>query len=237
MVEIPWRGSSIQRHESTCLSRPHIVACVVGVSSAAREIAAGGQDVDAMVRWTSATVVRYQILGEFSGDAVVAKLTDRTIGGVTAQVTDRFEVVLQWNQQENAIVGTPVIRNFPSTRGALMPWNCPRTATGPFEHSTIVAVRDDATLRYANGVMAELRRDLSAGTLATMNEVGPCALVLTGPATTETLQHPLPVPNGMMLAMPSGQGGYTHNGKAFVIKDPNTAAKGWTYTVTPTIVK
>ena len=191
-----------------------------------------------MAKWTSATIVRYQILAEFSGDAVVARIPrSGAAGGVTAQVTDRFEVDLQWNQQEYAIVGMPVIRNVSSTKGAFTPWKCPVTAPGPFEHATVVAVRDDAALRYANGVMAEFRRDLSAGTFATMNEVGPCALVLTGPATTETVRHPLPVPNGMMLSMPSGQGGYTHNGKAFVIKDASTPGKGWTYTVTPTIVK
>ena len=188
-----------------------------------------------MARWTAATVVRYQILAAFSGEAVVAKVPGSS--GVTAQVTDRFEVDLQWNQQEYAIVGAPVIRNLPSTKGALTPSKCPMNATGPFEHATVSAVRNDAALRYANGVMAEVRRDLSAGSLATSNEVGPCAVVLTGPATTETVRQPLPVPNGMMLAMPSGQGGYTHNGKAFVIKDGSTPAKGWTYTVTPTIVK
>lgn len=191
-----------------------------------------------MAKWTSASIVRYQILAEFSGGPVVASIPSLGPGrGVTAQVTDRFEVDLQWNQQDFAIVGMPVIRNFPSVKGALTPSKCPMSAAGPFEHATVVAVRDDAALRYANGVMAEVRRDLSAGTLATMNEVGPCANVLSGPATMETVRHPLPVPNGMMLAMPSGQGGYKHDGKAFVIPDPSAPLKGWSYTVTPTIVK
>ena len=215
-----------------------IVVCVIGATSPARGSAAGRQNVDAMAKWTSATIVRYQILAEFSGEAVVARIVNgNAVGGVPAQVTDRFEVDLQWNQQEFAMVGTPVIRNFPSTKGALTPGKCPTTAPGAFEHATVVAVRNDDALRYANSVLAEVRRDLSAGTLATMNEVGPCALVLSGQATMETVRHPLPVPNGMMLAMPSGQGGYTHNGKAFVIKDAATANRGWTYTVTPTIVK
>jgi hypothetical protein len=47
----------------------------------------------------------------------------------------------------------------------------------------------------------------------------------------------IPATPGMMFAMPSGQGGFEHNGKSFVIRATGTADKGWTYTVTPTIVK
>jgi hypothetical protein len=89
----------------------------------------------------------------------------------------------------------------------------------------------------SNAVHAEVQRDLPAGTVAGVNEVGPCAAIRQ--ATARSVRHRIavPAPNGMMLAMPSGQAGYQHNGKAFIIKATSSEEKGWTYTVTPTIVK
>jgi hypothetical protein len=199
-------------------------------------VSAARQNVDAMARWTAATVVRYHVVAEFSGDALIVETAERLPG--RGAVTDRFEVDFDWNQQEYTMVGTPVIRNSPSKVGGTVAGiKCPATVNGPFEHWTVVAVRNDDALRYANAVRAEVRRDLPAGTVATMSENGPCASVRQASARTQTLQMGIPATPGMMLGMPSAQGGVQHNGKSFVIKASNTQDKGWTFTVTPTIVK
>jgi hypothetical protein len=192
------------------------------------------QDVDLMAKWTSATVVRYHVIAEFAGEPVILQVG----GGVTgrATVTDRFEAEFDWNATEYQLVGKPIIRNFPSKLVSL-PAGCPMTVSGPFEHTTVTALVNDDTLRYANAVRAVVERQLPAGTFAMRNEYGPCALVQQIAAQTVRTQIALPAPPGMMLGMPSAAGGYQHNGKAFIIKDGNTETRGWTYTVTPTIVK
>lgn len=197
--------------------------------------ASASQNVDLMARWTAATIVNYKVIAEFSGEAFLF-----SAGGLNGRgmVTDRFEVEFDWNQAEYALVGKPIIRNFPSKLGALTPnGTCAITVSGPFEHATILELRNDDALRFANGVHGETQRELPGGTLPRPNEVGPCAAVHTAAPRSVRQRIVVPAPQGMMLAMPSGQAGFQHNGKSFVIKAASTEEKGWTFTVTPTIVK
>jgi hypothetical protein len=209
------------------------VVLILGALVSARESAA--QNIDLMAKWTAATLVNYKVVADFSGEAVLFT-ADGTSG--RGMVTDRFEVEFDWNQSEFAMIGTPIIKNFPSKLvSVLKNGTCTTTVSGAFEHATIVELRNDPALGMANAVHAEVQRDLPAGTVAGMNEVGPCAAIRQ--ATARSVRHRIavPAPNGMMLAMPSGQAGYQHNGKAFIIKATSSDEKGWTYTVTPTIVK
>ena len=207
------------------------VVLVLGALVSARESAA--QNIDLMAKWTAATVVNYKVTAEFSGEAVLF-----STGGLQGRgmVTDRFEVEFDWNQSEFAMIGKPIIKNFPSKLvSVLKNGTCTTTVSGAFEHATIVELRNDPALGMSNAVHAEAQRDLSAGTVAA--EVGPCTKVLQAAARSVRHRIAVPAPNGMMLAMPSGQVGYQHNGKAYIIKAPSSDEKGWTYTVTPTIVK
>lgn len=209
------------------------VVLVLGALVSERESAA--QNIDVMAKWTAATVVNYKVSAEFSGEAVL--FTAEGLPG-RGMVTDRFEVEFDWNQSEFAMIGTPIIKNFPSKLGSVLKnGTCTTTVSGAFEHATIVELRNDPALGMSNAVHAEVQRDLPAGTVAGANEVGPCAAIRQ--ATAQSVRHRIavPAPNGMMLAMPSGQAGYQHNGKAFIIKATSSDEKGWTYTVTPTIVK
>jgi hypothetical protein len=209
------------------------VVLVLGALMSARESAA--QNMDLMAKWTAATVVNYKVTAEFSGEAVLF-----TADGLPGRgmVTDRFEVEFDWNQSEFAMIGTPIIKNFPSKLGSVLKnGTCTTTVSGAFEHATIVELRNDPSLGMANAVHAEVQRDLPAGTVAGANEVGPCAAIHQATARSVRQRIAVPAPNGMMLAMPSGQAGYQHNGKAFIIKATSSDEKGWTYTVTPTIVK
>ena len=209
------------------------VVLVLGALVSARESAA--QNIDLMAKWTAATVVNYKVTAEFSGEAVLF-----STGGLQGRgmVTDRFEVEFDWDQSEFAMIGKPIIKNFPSKLvSVLKNGTCTTTVSGAFEHATIVELRNDPALGMSNAVHAEAQRDLSAGTVAGPSEVGPCATVLQAAARSVRHRIAVPAPNGMMLAMPSGQVGYQHNGKAYIIKATGSDEKGWTYTVTPTIVK
>jgi len=220
----------------TTMTKHRVIVGVVlalGALMSARESAA--QNIDLMTKWTAATVVDYKVTAEFSGEAVLF-----STGGLHGHgmVTDRFEVEFDWNQSEFAMIGKPIIKNFPSKLvSVLKNGTCTTTVSGAFKHATIVELRNDPALGMSNAVHAETQRDLSAGTVATDSEVGPCAKVFQAAARSVRHRIALPTPNGMMLAMPSGQAGYQHNGKAFIIKAASSDEKGWTYTVTPTIVK
>jgi len=202
------------------------VVLVLGALVSARESAA--QNIDLMAEWTAATVVHYKVTAEFSGEA--------PIGKARGMVTDRFEVEFDWNQSEYAMIGTPIIKNFPSKLVSLLKTGCPNTVSGAFEHATIVELRNDPALAMANAVHAEVQRDLPASTGAVQFEPGGPCTIQHAPAHSERQGIAVQAPNGMMLAMPGG-GGYQHNGKSFIIKEASPDKKGWTYTVTPTIVK
>jgi len=202
------------------------VVLVLGALVSTRESAA--QNIDQMAKWTAATVVHYKVTAEFSGET--------SIGEARGMVTDRFEVEFDWNQSEFAMIGTPIIKNFPSNLVSLPKTGCPNTVSGAFEHATIVELRNDPTLAMANAVHAEAQRDLPASTGGFSFEPGGPCTIKQAPAHSERQGFALPAPNGMFLAMPGG-GGYQHNGKAFIIKEASPDKKGWTYTVTPTIVQ
>ena len=192
------------------------------------------QNVDLMARWTAATIVNYRVIAEFSGAALLVE-ADGIRGHGT--VSDRFEVEFDWNQTDYMMIGKPIIRNFPSKLIALPTTGCPITVTGAFEHATVLELRNADALRMANAVEADVQRQLPAGTVSSTTDVGPCALVRQSAARTVKHQLSVPATPGMMFGLPSGQVGFEHNGKSFVIRAASTTDKGWTYTVTPTIVK
>jgi len=191
----------------TTMTKHRVIVGVVlalGALMSARESAA--QNIDLMTKWTAATVVDYKVTAEFSGEAVLF-----STGGLHGHgmVTDRFEVEFGWNQSEFAMIGKPIIKNFPSKLvSVLKNGTCTTTVSGAFKHATIVELRNDPALGMSNAVHAETQRDLSAGTVATDSEVGPCAKVFQAAARSVRHRIALPTPNGMMLAMPSGQAGY-----------------------------
>ena len=61
-----------------------------------------------------------------------------------------------WNQSEFAMIGKPIIKNFPSKLvSVLKNGTCTTTVSGAFEHATIVELRNDPALGMSNAVHAE----------------------------------------------------------------------------------
>jgi hypothetical protein len=197
--------------------------------------------MDAMARWTAATVVHYRVVGEFSGTVNILSLRDR------ATVTDRVEIEFDWNQTENTLVGKPVIRNLPTKVDAIVPLaGCPAPkVNGAFEFITILSVKDqpDETMRRAAaGIVIEGRRDHPAGEAPVIpNQAeAPCGSTWEkAAARSEVTSEVLTVPLAMMLAMgKAGGANITPDGKSFMEKfGAGTRNAGWTWTYTPTIVK
>jgi hypothetical protein len=194
---------------------------------------ASTQDLDAMVRWTSATIVHYRLVGEFSGDVPIL---GESISYWKASVSDHVEFELDWNQADFNLVGQPIIRNSPTKIVRMIPRpECPAAKVdGTLEQLTLTAVRTDEGKRMVGIVMLDTRRDQPAGSYPYGGESLPCGTAWQpSPARSETATMNIQLPPGMMLAMP-GAYKLTADKKSFLMKDEGT---GWTWTITPTIVR
>jgi hypothetical protein len=217
------------------LSRTFTHASVIALAAIALSAPqALAQDVKAMAKWTSLTIVRYRAVGEFSGTTPVLVSAN---GGLvrSAPVTDRIELEFDWNQQEMRLVGKPVIRNFPTKMGAVIPvTGCPAARVeGTVELATALAL-NDGPMHASGFIELTIRRDQPGGSIPWVLEEGhACGSVWeSAAAKSETSPDVFSVPLAMMLAMP-GTTPTTPDGKSFVVKRPD----GWTYTYTPTPVK
>lgn len=204
---------------------------------------AWAQDMDAMVKWTEAKVIHYRVVGEFSSTMNILSGRDK------APVTDRVEIEFDWNQEENKLVGTPVIRNFPTKMGPIVPLlDCPAPkVSGAFEFTTVLSLKDqaDATLRMAApGVIMASRRDNPTGEAPLLPDSASRSCGATWEkvaAKSVTTSDVFGIPLAMMLAM--GQAGgekITPDGKSIIVEHDAGAIRaqeGWTWTFTPTIVK
>ena len=198
---------------------------------------AAGQDFDAQLKWTAAKVVHYRIAGDFTGTMVVLQ------GKYTLQnaaITDHLEVEFDWDNQEMAILGTPVVRNAPTKfpavdTGAGPPGlSCPPLRmTKPPEFASVTRVTAMSVL-----LVIEFQQQTGEGAIPW---TGPTSSGKCGdawdpaPLLTGTLEVQLQVPPGMLLGMTPEQSGYDHSkdGKSLLPKPEN----GWAWTITPTIVK
>jgi len=213
------------------LSAALVAASVSGLPKAS------AQDVDAMAKWTAATIVHYRIVGEFKGKWTILKGKKLSRD---AEVSDRLELEFDWDQTAYQFVRLPVIRNSPTTLGAidaprfpLMKGPCPapRIDRQP-EYLTVTSVSALSAL-----VQLDVTRQLAGGALPDNGEAAnakcgeewdPAA-----PVTT-TVKESVTLPPAMALAMPGGLGNMkpSPDGKSLAMK-----GKEWTWTFTPTIVK
>ncbi|MCX6557651.1 MAG: hypothetical protein NTW95_09530 [Candidatus Aminicenantes bacterium] len=99
-------------------------------------------DMEAMMRWSSADVVCYHIVGVYQAQTNV-------IGGSGdigyADVTDRVVIDLKWRLTESTLVGTPTILNEKSAVKNLRNYEpkCrPPVLKGEYEHWELLGVKD-----------------------------------------------------------------------------------------------
>jgi len=198
----------------------------------ARPVAA--QDLDAQLKWTEAKVVHYRIVGDFAGTVGIMS-SEHTMRN--AAISDRIEIEFDWDNQEMALLGTPLLRNSPTKLVALDPSpieGCPpaRIDVGP-EFATVtkvtamsVLLQIEFTQHSAKGALPWIGRDARSSCGAVWEEVSP---------SERTQEISLQLPPGMLLAMqPEATGyGFSKDGKSLLTKPEN----GWTWVITPSIVK
>jgi hypothetical protein len=202
------------------------MACAVGIVSGcgAAQTLAQQPNLDEMVKWTSAEVVHYDVTMEFAGEAQILKT-----GGQyrTAPVTDRVEVAFDWNQTEMKLVGTPVIKNFPSTKGEIPAApGCPAPrVSGSYEYINVTAITG---IEYNPALQFTATRSFAAGAIPGLDDQQGCSNWNDSPAVTEPAEFGLLVLPAMYLGMPAAGG-------AGIEVDParstiKTVQQGWTNT-------
>jgi hypothetical protein len=76
---------------------------------------AEAQNMEAMMKWTTAQVVRYDVVAEYKGQMSIASIPPNSpISGYDAQVVDRYEIGFDWHPQSMAMEGAPTIKNLPT---------------------------------------------------------------------------------------------------------------------------
>lgn len=210
--------------------RRHRLAVLLSAALACPTLSLRAQqqmDMDVLNKWSAFTVVRYVVVGEFSGVPAAALLG-------AASATDRVELTFDWNQNETALVGTPTFKNFPGTAVPPGPGGpCPMIPmryNGTYDYFTLTSV---APVSPTPVVQLNGTRSYPAAVVA--QEVGRECKEATVPAKTQEVMIKLVVQTTVAFGMPAALGegmSISKDGKSIVVVDRENP--GWTWTLTPT---
>jgi hypothetical protein len=182
------------------------------------------QDMEAMMKWASADVVKYHIVGVYSAKTnIVAGAND--VGN--ADVTDRVVIDLTWKLSELKLVGTPTIVNEKSRVANLTNYDpkcAPPTISGDYEHATVLSIKE--------GLGGSLAMQVQQ-TYPTAKVIQFCTgAPKTVAGRTETTSQDLEIVSPILFAMPltdSEPVTISPDKKSLIVKKD-----GWTWTYTPT---
>lgn len=178
-------------------------------------------DMEAMMRWSSADVVRYHIVGAYQSQTYIAG-----DGSGLGDVTDHVVIDLTWKLSESKLVGAPTFQNTKSTVTNLRdrePACLAPVLKGEYEHYDLLGVKD--------GQAGAL--ELQVKTTYPLVEIAQSCTASRKPvpgkvyARAEALVVPSPVMFGMPLSG-SKDLSISADKKSLVVKKA-----GWTWTFTP----
>lgn len=204
--------------------RPLSIALVVLLAAPSLLPPLHAQDMDAMMKWGSADVIKYHIVGVYSAKTDVVAGSD--VG--YADVTDRVVIDLAWKLSEAKLVGTPTVLNEKSVVKNLAnyePRCTPPTLKGEYEHFTALSIKDG----LAGSLEMQVQRIYPAATVIQFCTGAPKAVA----AKTETRPEEFTVVSPMIFAMPA-----TGNKDVAISADKKSIVVkkgGWTWTYTPTM--
>jgi hypothetical protein len=187
-------------------------------------------DMEVYNRWAPVVVVHYVVVGQYAAPGHVAALGT---GGTSARamVRDRVDFTFDWDQSELQLVGTPVIKNYPTTIDSVTAYagcGTPRLE-GAYEHVTYLALTNGT-----GHLNTEARRDMVAARVDqngdTPNSCGATSVSI--PAKSETTPGMFLIAPPQYYAMPaSGAVTLSADKKSIIMSDKTGWT--WTYTLTP----
>jgi hypothetical protein len=181
-------------------------------------------DMEAMMHWSSANIVRYHITGVYQAQTNVIGASGE-IG--YADVTDRVTIDLKWNLPESKLAGMPTFLNEKSVVKNLRnyePKCLPPKLNGEYEHFELLGIKDGL------GGALELQ-------VRTTYPAAEVVQFCTGkrksvPASVKTRPEDFTVVSPVMFGMPlpdSDNLRISPDKKSLIVKKG-----GWTWTYTPT---
>lgn len=181
-------------------------------------------DMDAMMKWSSASKIRYHIVGVYQARTYIAG-----DGSGRADIADRVVIDLVWNLPELKLVGVPTFQNFKTTVSNVADYEpkcLPPVLKGDYEHYELLGIKDG----LAGGLELQVQT-----TYPVVEVVQFC----TGsrkavPGKKDVRPEEFTVVSPVMFAMPlpdSDDLRVSPDKKSLVAKK-----NGWTWTYTPTAV-
>jgi hypothetical protein len=182
-------------------------------------------DMEAMMHWSSANIVRYHIVGVYQAQTNVIGAAN-AIG--YADVTDRVTIDLKWNLPESKLAGPPIFKNEKSMVSNLRDYEpkcLPPKLKGEYEHFELLAIKDG----LAGALEFQVRTTYPAAEVVQFC-TGKFKSV---PARVKTEPEDFAVVSPVMFGMPmpdSDSLRITKHKKSLIHTN-----NGWTWTFTPTL--
>jgi hypothetical protein len=178
-------------------------------------------DMDVMMRWGSADLVRYHIVGDYQGETSIA-----SDGSGRADVTDQVVIDLTWKLSEAKLVGTPTFQNTKSVVANphdAEPSCLPPLLKGDYEHYELQGIKDGLGGALELEVLTiypdvEIAQDCTASRR-------------TVPASRKVRPEDFVIPSPVMMGMPLPDSDELRVSpdKTFMTRK----SAGWTWTFTP----
>ena len=200
--------------------RTFITLCLLGASAAAHT---QQMDMDAMMKWGAADLIRYHVVGVYQ-----AKTSIASDGSGQGEISDRVVFDFTWKLSEMKLVGTPTFQNTKSAVGKLSdrePSCLPPVLKGEYEHYELLGIKDglggalelQVTTTYP---VVEVAQNCTASRKAVpaKTKTRPEEFVVVSPVT-----FAMPLPDSDTLRVSADK------------KSLITKKDGWTWTLTPSL--
>ena len=201
-------------------SRISIAVCLLGASAAHAQ----QMDMDAMMKWGAADVVRYHIVGVYQGKPTIAS------GSVArADVTDRVVIDFTWKLSEMKLVGEPTFQNTRSTvtnPSDYEPKCLPPVLKGEYEHYELLGIKEGLS------GMLEFQVQTSYPVVEVAQFCTASRKTVPAKKVTETEQFVVVSPVAFGMPLPDSDDLRISPDKKSLI----TKKDGWTWTMTPSMV-
>ena len=194
--------------------------CLLGACVAAH---AQQVDMDAMMKWASADVIRYHIVGVYQAKTHIA-----SDGSGQADVTDGLVIDLTWKLSEAKLVGKPTFQNSKSIVRNVAdrePKCLAPILRGDYEHYEVLGVKEG----MAGALQLQVRTSYPQVDVVQFCTGSRKAV----PGKAETRSEEFGVVSPVMFGMPlpdSDDLRISPDKKSFIVRKA-----GWTWTMTPSI--
>jgi hypothetical protein len=198
--------------------------CALALLTASCAVFGQQMDMEAMMKWGAADVIRYHIVGVYQDKTSIA-----SDGSGQANVTDGLVMDFTWKLSESKLVGNPTFQNVKTVVSNVAdrePKCLPPVLKGEYEHYDVVSIKEG----LAGGLELQVRTSYPA-----VDVVQFCTgSRKTVPAKTTTEPEEFTVVSPVLFGMPLPDSGDVHispDKKSLILKKD-----GWTWTFTPSVV-